>query len=197
MTAVDRLGFHVRLTTADGMKGIRVPFKREVRSREEARTVLVEMVRRGARRRRLEQCIEVRVQELIVRAFFPKARHQLSRCPSSLLVRDWTPGPDRPRAHAGERGQRAREGAEDEFLGDQPSNASDQADSGCLYLLFIHPLAPNLISLRSAGRNRPCASSEARCSVRHGGQNAPVCDRMPAIGPALVFVQENEEQENA
>ena len=46
MTAVDRLGFHVRLTTADGMKGIRVPFKREVRSREEARTVLVEMVRR-------------------------------------------------------------------------------------------------------------------------------------------------------
>ena len=26
-------------------------------------------------------------------------------------------GPDRPRAHAGERGQRAREGAEDELLG--------------------------------------------------------------------------------
>ena len=30
-------------------------------------------------------------------------------------------GPDRPRAHAGERGQRAREGAEDELLGDQLS----------------------------------------------------------------------------
>ena len=66
-----------------------------------------------------------------------------------------------------------------------------------LCLLFIHPRAPNLISLRSAGRNRPCASSEARCSVRHGGLNAPVCDRMPAIGLALVFVQENAEQENA
>ena len=81
----------------------------------------------------------------------------------SLLVRDWTPGLDRPRAHAGERGQRARKDAEDELLGDQPSNASDQADSGCLSplvsmascaktrlcLLFIHPGAPNLISLRS------------------------------------------------
>ena len=53
-------------------------------------------------------------------------------CPSSLFVRDWTLGPDCPRAHAGERGQRAREGSEDELLGDQPSNASDQADSGCL-----------------------------------------------------------------
>ncbi len=40
---------------------------------------------------------------------FPKA------CPSSLFVRDWTLGPDCPRAHAGERGQRAREGAEDEL----------------------------------------------------------------------------------
>ena len=46
MTAIDRLGFHVRLTTDDEMKGIRVPFTREVRSREEVRTVIVEMVRR-------------------------------------------------------------------------------------------------------------------------------------------------------
>ena len=47
-------------------------------------------------------------------------------------------GPDRPRAHAGERGQRAREGAEDELLRDQPSNASDQADSG-LSIIIIGP----------------------------------------------------------
>jgi heme oxygenase (biliverdin-IX-beta and delta-forming) len=45
MTAVDRLGFHVRLTTAEGMKGARIPFSREARSASEARTVLVEMVR--------------------------------------------------------------------------------------------------------------------------------------------------------
>lgn len=44
MTAVDRLGFHVRLTTAEGMKGIRIPFVREVRNAEQARSVLVEMV---------------------------------------------------------------------------------------------------------------------------------------------------------
>jgi len=46
MTAVDRLGFHVRLTTADGMKGIRIPFAREVRSGEDTRAVLVEMVQK-------------------------------------------------------------------------------------------------------------------------------------------------------
>jgi len=48
MTAVDRLGFHVRLKTSEGMKGARVAFTREVRSSDEARKVLVEMVR-GAR----------------------------------------------------------------------------------------------------------------------------------------------------
>lgn len=46
MTSVDRLGFHVRLTTADGMKGVRIPFTREVRSGEETRAVLVEMVKK-------------------------------------------------------------------------------------------------------------------------------------------------------
>ena len=45
MTAVDRLGFFLRLKTADGMKGVRVNFLREVRTAGEARAVLVEMVR--------------------------------------------------------------------------------------------------------------------------------------------------------
>ena len=49
MTAVDRLGFHLRLKTADGMKGTRINFAREVRNAGETRTVLVEMVR-GAER---------------------------------------------------------------------------------------------------------------------------------------------------
>ena len=43
MTAVDRLGFHVRVTTTEGMKGARMAFSREVSNREEARKVLVEM----------------------------------------------------------------------------------------------------------------------------------------------------------
>jgi putative heme iron utilization protein len=45
MTALDRLGFHLRLKTADGMKGTRINFLREVQNSDEARTVLVEMVR--------------------------------------------------------------------------------------------------------------------------------------------------------
>ncbi len=44
MTSVDRLGFHVRLKTADGMRGARIAFLREARSPEETRNVLVEMV---------------------------------------------------------------------------------------------------------------------------------------------------------
>jgi hypothetical protein len=44
MTAVDRLGFHVRLKTVDGMRGARIPFSNEVRNASEARKVLVEMV---------------------------------------------------------------------------------------------------------------------------------------------------------
>lgn len=46
MTAVDRLGFHLRLTTAEGMRGVRIPFPREVRGGEETRTVVVEMVQK-------------------------------------------------------------------------------------------------------------------------------------------------------
>ena len=45
MTAVDRLGFHLRLKTAEGMKGTRINFLREVQSADETRKVLVEMVR--------------------------------------------------------------------------------------------------------------------------------------------------------
>jgi putative heme iron utilization protein len=44
MTAVDRLGFHVRLKTADGLRGARIAFLREARSAAETRSVLIEMV---------------------------------------------------------------------------------------------------------------------------------------------------------
>ncbi len=47
MTAVDRLGFHLRLKSGDRVHGRRVAFPREVRNTEEARTVLVEMVRQA------------------------------------------------------------------------------------------------------------------------------------------------------
>lgn len=47
MTAVDRLGFHLRLKTAEGMKGIRINFPAEVRSPQETRKALVEMVRQA------------------------------------------------------------------------------------------------------------------------------------------------------
>ncbi len=47
MTAVDRLGFHVRLKTEEGMKGARIAFPREVRSTAETRKVLVEMVQQA------------------------------------------------------------------------------------------------------------------------------------------------------
>ncbi len=47
MTAVDRLGFHVRLKMAEGMKGARIAFLREVRDPGQARKVLVEMVQQA------------------------------------------------------------------------------------------------------------------------------------------------------
>ena len=50
MTAVDRLGFHLRVETPDGMRGLRIPFSREARSAEETREILVEMVRRQRQR---------------------------------------------------------------------------------------------------------------------------------------------------
>jgi heme iron utilization protein len=47
MTAVDRLGFHVRVKTAEGMRGARIGFLREVRDPGETRKVLVEMVQQA------------------------------------------------------------------------------------------------------------------------------------------------------
>lgn len=47
MTAVDRLGFHLRLKTSDGMRGARIAFPQEARSAAATRTVLVEMVRQA------------------------------------------------------------------------------------------------------------------------------------------------------
>lgn len=44
MTAVDRLGFRLRVRTGERVRGIRLPFPREVRTAQEARTVLVAMV---------------------------------------------------------------------------------------------------------------------------------------------------------
>lgn len=45
MTAVDRLGFHLRLRSGERVHGARIAFPREVRNNGEVRTVLVEMVR--------------------------------------------------------------------------------------------------------------------------------------------------------
>jgi len=47
MTSVDRLGFHVRLKTAEGMLGARIAFLREVSNPAETRKVLVEMVQQA------------------------------------------------------------------------------------------------------------------------------------------------------
>ena len=47
MTAVDRLGFHLRLKTAEGMKGTRIAFLSEARTPQEVRRNLVEMVKQA------------------------------------------------------------------------------------------------------------------------------------------------------
>jgi putative heme iron utilization protein len=49
MTAVDRLGFHVRLKTPDGMRGARIAFLQEVSNSAETRKILVEMVQQARR----------------------------------------------------------------------------------------------------------------------------------------------------
>jgi putative heme iron utilization protein len=43
MTSIDRLGFHVRLKTAEGIRSARIAFTSEVKSPLDARKVLVEM----------------------------------------------------------------------------------------------------------------------------------------------------------
>jgi putative heme iron utilization protein len=49
MVAVDRLGFHARLKTQEGMRGARIAFLREVNNPAEARMVLVEMAQQARR----------------------------------------------------------------------------------------------------------------------------------------------------
>jgi putative heme iron utilization protein len=50
MTAVDRLGFQVRLKTSEGVKGARIAFLREVCNPAETRKILVEMVQQARQR---------------------------------------------------------------------------------------------------------------------------------------------------
>ena len=45
MVSVDRLGFRVRARTGERIRGVRLAFPREVRTAQDARTVLVQMVR--------------------------------------------------------------------------------------------------------------------------------------------------------
>jgi putative heme iron utilization protein len=45
MTSIDRLGFYLRLKTAEGIKGARINFPREAQTSTDTRTLLVEMVR--------------------------------------------------------------------------------------------------------------------------------------------------------
>jgi hypothetical protein len=47
MTAVDRLGFQVRLKTKDGMRSARIAFLREVNDSAQSRKILVEMVQQA------------------------------------------------------------------------------------------------------------------------------------------------------
>jgi putative heme iron utilization protein len=47
MTAVDRLGFYLRLRTAEGVKGTRINYPSEVQTSDGARNVLVDMVRQA------------------------------------------------------------------------------------------------------------------------------------------------------
>jgi len=44
MTSIDRLGFHVRFKTPEGMRGARIAFLREAKNPEETRKIVVEMV---------------------------------------------------------------------------------------------------------------------------------------------------------
>jgi heme oxygenase (biliverdin-IX-beta and delta-forming) len=50
MVSVDRLGFRLRVRSGERLSGARIAFPREVRSAEESRTVLIEMVKEARRR---------------------------------------------------------------------------------------------------------------------------------------------------
>jgi putative heme iron utilization protein len=45
MTAIDRLGFHVRLKTGDRVHGLRIAFPRQVKDTNEVRSVFIDMMR--------------------------------------------------------------------------------------------------------------------------------------------------------
>src|SRR5437588_3174747 len=47
MTAIDRLGFHVRLKTSDGMRGARIAFLQEFKNPGETRKVFVDMLQQA------------------------------------------------------------------------------------------------------------------------------------------------------
>jgi heme oxygenase (biliverdin-IX-beta and delta-forming) len=47
MTSIDRLGFHLRLQTPDGVRGGRIAFPREVTNPADTRKILVEMVQQA------------------------------------------------------------------------------------------------------------------------------------------------------
>ncbi len=47
MTAVDRLGFHLRLKTPERVRSVRIGFPNEVRSSDECRNALVAMVKQA------------------------------------------------------------------------------------------------------------------------------------------------------
>jgi hypothetical protein len=47
MTSIDRLGFHLRFKTPDGLRGARIAFSRAVSNSAETRSVLVEMVQQA------------------------------------------------------------------------------------------------------------------------------------------------------
>jgi putative heme iron utilization protein len=50
MTAVDRLGFRLRVRSGDRLHGVRIAFPREIRTAGDARVVLIEMVREARAR---------------------------------------------------------------------------------------------------------------------------------------------------
>ncbi len=50
MTGVDRLGFRLRLRAGERLHGVRIAFPREIRTAEDARVVLIEMVREARTR---------------------------------------------------------------------------------------------------------------------------------------------------
>jgi heme iron utilization protein len=50
MTSVDRLGFTLRLKAIDGVKGVRINFLHEATTLQDARALLVEMVRQAKAR---------------------------------------------------------------------------------------------------------------------------------------------------